>query len=548
MESHAEPLGAPATTAPARPGPTAKKRVFARDATGLRKEAGPLDIFIYNINNQNIALGVVFLFGVLAAYPGGSFWLSVIGATLLVIPIYMVYSRLSADMPRSGGDYVWVSRIFGSKAGPILGFTLAITLILVGFTAIGAPMAFMTQYGIAPMMRELGDATGWSWCMSFGNWAYGSTGTLVIGTVFLAAFTLVMLGGVGLYMRLQKYAFFAATGGLIVGILVVFFTTRTGFMHDFNSYVSRIGGSANASTIAEEGGAATAGKSFSLHSTFFAMIWTLYMVLYGATSCYIGGEVRQPARTQRIGMFGSLAFTAIGILLLVVGLLHMGGEKFFMGLGGAEIGLEFPLTYNELVYSVLGQSWVWAILIGGSFIFWTYVWMPINFFTVTRLMLALSLDGYLPKSVSKVNRRFGTPHVAIIIGGLFGWLSLFLFVEGTISTITIVFAGITMFVVSGIAAALYPFTLRRVWASSKPTMFAGIPVITIWGVLQVICCCVILWIFWDDPGAGIHLTTKNEWLNVGTPIFALLLAVAVVVGRRLTGTDLGLASAEIPPD
>ncbi len=527
---------------------TASRRVFARDATGLRKDAGPLDIFIYNINNQNVALGVVFLFGVLAAYPGGNFALSVIGATLLVIPLYMVYSRLSADMPRSGGDYVWVSRIFGTSLGPFVGFTLAATLIMTAFTAIGAPMAFMTQYGIAPMMRELGDATGWSWCASFGTWAYGETGTLVIGTVFLAAFTGVMIGGVRLYMRIQKYAFLLATIGLVLGIVVIYATTRSGLHHDFDGYVQRLGGRPNASALAVRGGTATANKGFSFHSTFFAMLWTLYMVLFGASSCYIGSEVRQPARTQRIGMFGSLAFTAIGILLLVVGLLHLGGESFFMGLSGADLGLAFPLTYNELVYAMLGHSWVWALLIGGTFVFWTYVWMPINFFTATRLLLALSLDGYLPRRVSTVNRRFGTPHVAILICALFGWLSLFLFVHGTISTVTLTFAAIVMFVVSGVGAALYPFTLRRVWQSSKPTTVLGVPVISIWGTLQAACSIVILYIFWNDPGGGIHLSHTNEVLNVGAPLLALVLAVVVIVGRRLGGTDLRLASAEIPPD
>ena len=38
-------------------GPT----VFTRNATGLRKEAGAFDVFVYNTNNQNIGLGVAFL-------------------------------------------------------------------------------------------------------------------------------------------------------------------------------------------------------------------------------------------------------------------------------------------------------------------------------------------------------------------------------------------------------------------------------------------------------------------------------------------------------
>ena len=36
-------------------------KVFVRNATGLRKEAGVLDVFVYNTNNQHSGLGVAFL-------------------------------------------------------------------------------------------------------------------------------------------------------------------------------------------------------------------------------------------------------------------------------------------------------------------------------------------------------------------------------------------------------------------------------------------------------------------------------------------------------
>ncbi len=91
------------------------QQIFVRNSTGLRKEAGTFDVFVYNVNNQNIGLGVAFLFRAIAAYPGGNFPLSAILGSLLVVPLYFVYSRMSADMARSGGDYVWTSRIFGPR-------------------------------------------------------------------------------------------------------------------------------------------------------------------------------------------------------------------------------------------------------------------------------------------------------------------------------------------------------------------------------------------------------------------------------------------------
>ncbi|MCB8881070.1 APC family permease [Acidisoma cellulosilytica] len=528
--------------------PTAShlSKIYTRDATGLRKEAGPFDIFIYNVNNQNIALGVIFLFGGLASYPGGSFALTVLIATLLVIPIYVVYSRLSADMPRSGGDYVWVSRIMGRKAGPLLGFTVAATWIMSAFVSIGAPMAFMAQFGIAPFLRELGSATGSLALSHAGDWVYSNNGTIIVGGLFLIAFTIVMLVGVRTYMTLQRYAFFLACIGLVIGLLCLVFTGHTSFAASFDAYVKSLGGVDGAFALAEKAGGPTAGHAFSAKATYYASIWSLYMVLFGATSCYIGGEVRQPARTQRLGMFGSLIFTAIGLLLLIIALLHVGGEAFFMGLGSAKLGLAYAPTYNELIYALFAPSVVGALVMGVTFFFWTYVWMPINYFTATRLLLALSLDGYLPRSLSKVNSRFGTPHIAILICGLFGLLSLYLFVTGVISTVTLVFACAVMFVITGIAAVLYPFTMRRTWEASGAKRFLGVPTIAFWGALQTVFSLIVLDIFWADPVAGISLSSSNIILNVGAPILAFVVAALVIAIRRSGGTDLGLATAEIP--
>jgi basic amino acid/polyamine antiporter, APA family len=521
-------------------------RIYTRDATGLRKEAGPFDIFVYNVNNQNIALGVIFLFGGLASYPGGSFALTVLVATLLVIPIYVVYSRLSADMPRSGGDYVWVSRILGRKFGPLLGFTVAATWIMSAFVSIGAPMAFMAQFGIAPFLRELGSAAGSVALAHAGDWVYSNNGTLIVGTLFLIAFTVVMLVGVRTYMTLQRYAFFLACMGLIIGLICLLFTGHHSFATSFDAYVKNLSGVDGAFGLAEKAGAPTANHPFSSTATYYASIWSLYMVLFGATSCYIGGEVRQPARTQRLGMFGSLAFTAVGLLLLILALINVGGEAFFMGLGSAKLGLAYAPTYNELVYALFAPSIVGAIVMGVTFFFWTYVWMPINYFTATRLLLALSLDGYLPRSLSKVNSRFGTPHVAIILCGLFGLLSLYLFVDGVISTVTLVFACGVMFAVTGFAATLYPYTMRRTWESSSPRRVLGVPVISLWGAAQFVFSLVVLDIFWADPVAGIRLSTSNMIINIGAPILAIVLAAIVIIIRRSGGTDLSLATAEIP--
>src|SRR5919198_1963421 len=163
-----------------------RPKLFVRNATGLRKEAGAFDILVYNTNNQNIGLGVAFLLLAIGSYPGGNFPLSALMATILVIPIYLVYTRLAADMPRSGGDYVWTSRIFGPTFGPLIGFMVAWTWIVLAWVGgIGLPLALVGPLGIAPWMRELGVATGSSAFSQIGDWASSPFGTFVIATIVL---------------------------------------------------------------------------------------------------------------------------------------------------------------------------------------------------------------------------------------------------------------------------------------------------------------------------------------------------------------------------
>lgn len=528
-----------------------KPTVFVRNATGLRKEAGAVDIFVYNTNNQNIGLGVAFLVLAVGSYAGGMLPLSAVLASLLVVPLYFVYGKLSGDMPRSGGDYVWTSRIFGQRYGPPIGFALAWTWIMLAFTAIGAPAAFFSQLGVSGWMRALGVATGSPVFMQIGDWVYGQIGMIVVGAALLAFFTFIMIRGVRTYMKVQNWAFAFAMAGIVFQFIAGLITNIGRFPQQFNEYVVKAGGvhnayhivMANASPHGAAGGPATA--------TMYAMVWTIYMVLFGATSAYIGGEVRRARDTQRIGMLGSLILTGLAIAILLTVLIAHIGTPFLDGLSAtspAKLGLTFLPNYNELLTIGAGGGLFWAMALGFLFLFWTYVWMPINFFTATRLMLALSLDGYLPPSLSKVHEKYATPYIGILVAGVVGAISMVLYVVGILSVITLLWAGIVMFTVVGCAAILYPSRLPDVWSGNGGARFLGIPTIRVWGFLLVPTMLFVLYLFWNDPVIGIGHSPLQMVLNLGLPLSGLALYFIIWGVRKRAGVDLRLAAAEIPPE
>jgi amino acid transporter len=90
----------------------AKPEVFTRKASGLVRVMSPYSAFVYNI----LTMGLIFPWTYLwapGALPGGKMVWGILLAMVIEIPIAFAYVWLSTALPRSGGDYVFQSRVFG---------------------------------------------------------------------------------------------------------------------------------------------------------------------------------------------------------------------------------------------------------------------------------------------------------------------------------------------------------------------------------------------------------------------------------------------------
>ncbi len=95
---------------------TAKPEVFTRKASGLVRVMSPYSAFVYNILTMGIIFPWVFLVSP-TAFPGGNVPLGILICTLIQIPIAFAAVWLSTALPRSGGDYVFQSRVLGGGWG-----------------------------------------------------------------------------------------------------------------------------------------------------------------------------------------------------------------------------------------------------------------------------------------------------------------------------------------------------------------------------------------------------------------------------------------------
>src|SRR6476660_6963826 len=136
-------------------------QLFVRNATGLVREVSKWDALIMNTLGMNVALGAIFL--LLQApgnFPGANMLLAiVIGTLVMAFTLLWVYSAFASAMPRSGGDYVFVSRTLHPVVGFLMSWSQGMWLI---FFWIGFNAWFALTFAVPIALTTIGSVTGQS--------------------------------------------------------------------------------------------------------------------------------------------------------------------------------------------------------------------------------------------------------------------------------------------------------------------------------------------------------------------------------------------------
>src|SRR5437762_8159286 len=147
------------TSTPARATGAPQDSNFTRNATGLVREVSMWDALIMNTLGMNVAVGSVLLLQQAPAiFPGGNLVLAVvIGTVIMAFTLLWVYSEFAAAMPRSGGDYVFVSRALHPFLGWLLSWSQGLWLI---FFWIGFNAWFALIFAVPTALSTISVATG----------------------------------------------------------------------------------------------------------------------------------------------------------------------------------------------------------------------------------------------------------------------------------------------------------------------------------------------------------------------------------------------------
>ncbi|GAA0382004.1 APC family permease [Microbispora corallina] len=542
--------------------------VFVRNATGLIREVSFFDAFVMNTFGMNVAVGGVFLFlQAQTAFSGGNMLLAVVVGTLLMaFTLLRVYAEFSAAMPRSGGDYVFVSRTLHPVLGFLLSWSQGLWMI---FFWIGFNAYFALTFAVPAALATLTSVTGQQVWLDMSNALLGRHDLLGVttqwwvlglGTVITVGFgVLIVLGGQR-YWRWQKVLFAIAGVSLLVSFLLLLFAggNITGGWDDF---AARNHGLTFDQIIpaAQQAGYTGNGAGFSLTDTLLMLPWVFFVVGYAQGSAQIGGEIKRASKTQYRAMVGGVLINGLALALLTVVLTShvsadwLGSLGYLAGSAPDKLGLPagLPPGFNFLA-ALLTHNVFLLLLIGVGFVIWAVMGTPLSIMQSTRYMLAWSLDRTVPQKLGDVSERFHTPVKAIALCVVTGEIALVALVNWSdASLLGALLAQILAFIVVALAGVVFPYRLRDVWESAGGRRLFGVPVVALAGAGGVVAlgALMITFVANDTINSMFAVTRRlSLWFMLGVVVSGVVWYVGARLVNRSRGVDLGLVYREIPPE
>ncbi|MBS6220983.1 MAG: amino acid permease [[Clostridium] symbiosum] len=329
------------------------------EGTVLKKVLGFRELLSVGIG-QTIGSGVMAYTGIAIGITGRGVVLAYIMSSLLVILITLPAAQLSSTLPCAGAEYMHTSRILSPTLGTFYMFIYIIYTMTISVYAIS-----FTEY-----LQQL----------------IPSIPFKLIAVLVLTVFYIANIVGIQMAAAIQKILVIALFAGLFVFIIfglphvqISGFTADTMFPAGFKS----VFGAAALLTFA------TGGANVITH---------------------LGAEAKNPGRDIPIVM--AVATVLVGIIYAFLAFVASGVLPV-EEVANKNLGVVAGVFLSKPAYLFF--------MIGGAM---TAIITTLNstFSWVTKPLLMFVEDGYLPKKLGEVNRRFGTPHYLLTVFYIVGLL------------------------------------------------------------------------------------------------------------------------------
>jgi len=348
--------------------------------TQLKKQLGLLDVFSIAAGAM-ISSGLFVLPAIAFAKSGPAVIIAYLLASILVLPSILSKAELATAMPKAGGTYFFIERSLGPVMGLFSGFASWLSLALKSAFAI-VGMAVITEV----LLHD------------FASIVISDLHLKILSVFCCLVFTTLNLVSVKHTGRFQSMLVMTLLAILTIFVCLGGPKLRT---ESFTGFFDK-------GPLAI---LATAGLVF---------------ISFGGVTkvAAISEEVKQPGRNLPMGMI--LAWLVVSIFYIGVITITVGVTKSSELAGSlAPISLAATKFMPKAGYLLLTLAAVAAFITTANG----------GILAASRSPLAMSRDQLLPGALSKVNRKFSTPHISILLtSGLMICAIVFLDIEMLVKT------------------------------------------------------------------------------------------------------------------
>nr|WP_206085659.1 amino acid permease [Massilia polaris] len=353
----------------------------SRAPGGLKKVLGPFDLVLMGIG-AIVGTGIFVLTGTGAVTAGPALTVSFVIAALACAFAALCYAEFASTVPVAGSIYTYSYATLGEVVAWMIGwdllleYGLATSAVSVGWS--GYFQSLLMGFGIE-LPKVLSAAPG----ALPGVETWFNLPALVIMLVL----TTMLSWGVRESARLNNIMVLIKVGVVLLFIVVGARHVQPANWQPFMPY--GMNGVMSAAAL-----------------VFFAFIG-----FDAVTSA--AEEVKRPERDLPIGIIGSLA--ACAVLYVVVSAIMTGIVPF-----QKYLGVDHPVS---LALQYAGENWVAGFVDMGAILGMTTV-ILVMAYGQTRVLFAMSRDGLLPKKLSTLHPKYGTPFFATwVVGIVFGLIA-----------------------------------------------------------------------------------------------------------------------------
>jgi len=511
-----------------------KPTLFAREATGLVREVRPLDSVIFNII-AIIGVGPVAFLTTLSLFPGANLALTMLIFLIPAFFTFMVYRDMSVAMPRSGGDYVYVSRVVNPGVGFVgsvlawMGALLSLGFILYNFVLI---LDTVLALGLAADPFVF----------------------IIVGTVFLLLMTMQSIFKASGF-RIFRFAFIIAAILTVVAIISLLTVSLPAFITNWDATFGGLGLSyASVPLIAAASpgqGGTIFSTGFTLGATFMAILFPMtYILGFGSTN--IGGELKDYKKSLTYALIVTLLGMTLFYLVLGLATYSAFGQDFLSAYGWIYwYRPEFQLPPPALiVFMQFGVDPTMLLLSAVGMLLWAYMMVPAALIIWSRYVFAWSFDRITPMRFGDISERTRSPVWALLASVVVLWFGFIGSVFNLALVGTVYYISLYVWTaIVGISAILLARRKKEIYQKSPVRgTIAGIPRVTLYGVIAA------LYFIISIPLLFLYPTVLIPQAPVGAIITLIAIVVAAIIyfnakrKNKAQGIDVKKIFKEIPPE